>query len=176
MPVNRALKNPLIKICGVVVIIYLGLFSNKSNPDSLGNRLSAENIQKNLHEAKKKSQFIAANISAAKKISKENPNNDTTSIKCGDTAIADYEIYETNKAIQKISNAKFTVGSKENWPIEKNIIGMKSGDIKDIDMLEPLKSSDQKTLPIPKLENNFKYHITIRQVIHNATNTKISCN
>lgn len=178
MPVNRVLKNPLIKICGAVVIIYLGLFANKDNPESLGNRLSAENLQKNFHEAQKKGKFISTNVSAAKKISEDvssDENSGLISAKCGDTVIANYEIYQADKNIHKTTNKKFTLGSKENLPIEKGIIGMKIGETKDVNLLEK-PSSNQEILSMPELENDFKYRVTILKIFHNPPNSKISCN
>lgn len=178
MPVNRVLKNPLIKICGAVVIIYLGLFANKDNPESLGNRISKENLQKNFHEVRKKSQFIASNVSAAKKISEEdansNDNSGTSLANCGDTVITDYEIYQAGKNIQKTANKKFILGSKENLLVEQGIIGMKVGEIKDIKLLDT-QNSNQEILSMSELKNDFKYRITVLKIFHNPPNSKISC-
>ena len=66
MKVFELLRNPLIKYPGIILVIYFGLFSNKENPSSLGNRLSAESVKKNFNEMQEKGKFIATNIQAAK--------------------------------------------------------------------------------------------------------------
>ena len=178
MAINRVLKNPLIKLCGAVVIIYLGLFANKDNPESLGNRLSSENLQKNFGEVKEKSKFIAYNVNSAKKISEEansNDNSDESLANCGDTVITNYEIYEADKNIHRTANKKFTLGSKEDFPVEQGIIGMKVGEIKDIKLLDA-QNSNQEILSMPELKNDFKYRITVLKIFHNPPNSKISCN
>jgi len=66
----KLLQNPLVKIVGVIAIIYFALFNNKQNPQSLGNRLSAERIKTNLGEMEQKGKFIASNVSAARSYAK----------------------------------------------------------------------------------------------------------
>jgi len=62
------LRNPLIKILGLCAVFYFGLLANKKDPESLGNRLSKENISRNIDEAKYQSQYIIENIKNAKRL------------------------------------------------------------------------------------------------------------
>lgn len=63
----KLLQNPLIKTIGIVLILYLALFKDKSNPSSLGNRLSVNNIKKNINEATDKGKFIVQKIDDVEK-------------------------------------------------------------------------------------------------------------
>lgn len=71
MKISELLKNPIIKSIGIIVILYFALFANKENPHSLGNRLSSENIKKNLDIATKQTKFIASNVKTARQLAKE---------------------------------------------------------------------------------------------------------
>lgn len=65
MIIFKLLKNPLVKICGVCLVMYFGLFSDRKNPNSLSQRFSSENIDKSKDVAANKIQFIATNIQVA---------------------------------------------------------------------------------------------------------------
>jgi hypothetical protein len=64
-------QNRFIKIVGIILVIYFALFYNKTNPESLGNRLSPKNIKDGLNAAQEKSRFILTNINTAKQIEKQ---------------------------------------------------------------------------------------------------------
>ena len=72
--IKTIINNPIFRICGVVVILYYGLFKNKYEPESLGNRFSAERIKSNISEVSEKSAYIAENIRKAEKLSAVNSN------------------------------------------------------------------------------------------------------
>lgn len=190
MSAHHLLRNPLVKICGIAAVLYFSLFANKENPGSLGNKFSKETLKKSFEDAREKSKFIMTNVNAAKDVAKNNPQEEATkqskiiqeskiiSASCGDKVIADYAIYKEDHNIHSVNNMKFTIGSKENWPIEKNIIGMKKGEIKNINILDSLKT-DQKINPLPPEANGIQYRITIRQITHSLSPNKyikISCN
>jgi hypothetical protein len=185
MPINNLLKNPLIRICATILIVYLALFSNKENPNSLGNRFSKERLQKNFTEMKEKGQFIKKNIDTAKRIEKEKKTTQNSegiksdlSVKCGDKVITNYAIYTNNIKLNQIDNLEFVIGSKQNWLIEKNLIGMKNNEVKNINMLDSLTTNERKMISSSNinLQNNTEYKITVLQVIHGSDNKKISCN
>lgn len=179
MLVNEILKNPIVKICAVFVILYFALFSNKENPNSLRNRLSKENLEKNLHDASNKSKFIISNVGAAKKAVKEKERKEQEMqnliIKCGDEVITDYSIFSDGQNLYSEKNKKFIIGSKIDPIVEKNIIGMKNGETKVINIMEDIKA-DQK-LNIPKPQNNINYHIKIVNIEKSSASTNNSnCN
>ncbi len=62
------LRNPLVKILGLCAVFYFGLLANKKDPESLGNRLSKENINRNIDEVKYRGQYIMENIKNVKKV------------------------------------------------------------------------------------------------------------
>jgi hypothetical protein len=71
MKITDITKNPFIKISGIILVIYFALFYNKTNPNSLGNRFSPDNLKNNLREANEKTLFIMSHVNQAQKIDKE---------------------------------------------------------------------------------------------------------
>jgi hypothetical protein len=71
MKIFELLRNPIIKTIGVILVLYFALFANKKNPDSLGNRLSANNIKKHFNKIQEKGRFIAANVKIARELEQE---------------------------------------------------------------------------------------------------------
>jgi len=67
----KLLRNPIIKIIGISVILYYGLFTNKEKPGSLANRFSSEQIKKDFSEVREKTVFIAENVKLAREIAQE---------------------------------------------------------------------------------------------------------
>ena len=58
-------QNPLFRICGVVAVIYYGLFQSKSD-NGLNKRLSPDKIKSNISDISQKSIYIIDNIQQAK--------------------------------------------------------------------------------------------------------------
>ena len=164
--IYHLLRNPLVKICGAAVIIYFALFANKHNPDSLGNRLSSENLKKNFHEARKQTRFIIKNVEAAKEYQKQQENIDyaTKKIACNDVVYLNYSIYQGQQRIHTANNSKFVIGSKSNWDIEQKIIGLKKGDEINIPLSNTTKDGQY-----------FNYHITIQEVTKNTQHAFTNC-
>ena len=65
------IKNPLFKIIGIIVILYLALFKDDSNPENLCNRLSGEKIKSNISEMTDKGYEIREKLQEAQKIKQE---------------------------------------------------------------------------------------------------------
>jgi hypothetical protein len=72
------IKNPLFRIAGILAILYYGLFHDKSDPDSLRNRLSAEKVKSNIGEITSQSIHIIDNVKKAQEISKSLANPEST--------------------------------------------------------------------------------------------------
>jgi hypothetical protein len=189
MKISQLLSNPLIKFIGVAAIIYFGLFANKKSPDSLGNRLSSENIKKNFSEAEEKAKFIATNVKIAQNIEAERKaklqkvgtensqiKSNQDSISCGDIAETSYTIYDKNdKKIQFVAKEKFNVGAKKDPLIEKNVVGMKQSETKIIEVSK-LSSDDQKLSDLLKSnKSDLKIQITVLNIEKNSVKN-LSCN
>jgi biotin operon repressor len=66
--IKLLLKNRLFRLAGALAVLYFGLYANKKSPESLGNRLSKEKIEKNVEEVKKKGFYILENLKKAEEI------------------------------------------------------------------------------------------------------------
>jgi len=196
MKIFELLRNPLIKTVGIVLILYFALFANKHNPDSLGNRLSPEQIKQSIGEVKDKAQFISANVKIAQEIAKEKEEaqkaeaknaakikiNDVAigdgemSLACGDIAEISYVLYgRENAQLEFIDSKKLVIGGKENALVENKIIGMKRGGIREISVPHDFKTDDKKLLNLLRLNNSdLKYHITLLEITKIA-GANLSC-
>ncbi len=67
---SRLIHNPIFRICGIGVILYYGLFQNKYDVDSLGNRLAPEKIKANLSDMSNKGSYIVDNVRKAEELKK----------------------------------------------------------------------------------------------------------
>ena len=196
--VMELLRNPIIKITGLVLVLYFALFYDKKNPDSLGNRLSSERIAKNFHEAQEKSTFIMSNIERAHNLrgataataSSDPLQNFSTltiqdveigkeggALKCGDEAEISYDIRvagSTNQ-LEFVPKEKLVIGSNVNPMIERKIVGMKKGGLRIIKIPKDFKSSNQKLAFLLKFnEAELQYAVTL---INSgmANNSNVSC-
>ncbi len=197
MKVFELLKNPIIRTIGVFIIIYFGLFHNKKDPESLGNRLSSENIKKNFSEAGEKSRFIISNIRVAQEIAKNQQAAKKTSpqeifetstiedaqigngekiITCGDIAEISYGIYShDNRKLNSSIKKSLTIGSNENYILEKAAIGMKTDGVRHAYLPKDFYSTDPEFSELLQSEKNgLKYIITILN-IGEIKESKISC-
>jgi hypothetical protein len=186
------LRIPLIKFIGIGAILYFALFSNKENPESLGNRLSKEEVGKTFNEAKNKSRFIISTVNTAQEGKEVRPNQPNPMVKitiedleigkgenvisCGSEVEIAYGIYGTNnKTLKTVSSEKLTIGSALNRVVEQNIIGMKSGGIRNINIPNDLKSNDQKINDMLNFyHSDLRYQISVTSVDTN-TSTQTSC-
>ncbi len=67
---NSIVKNPIFRVCGIMAILYYGLFQNKHDPDGLSKRLAPGKIKSNLSEISEKSSYIINNVKKVKEIQK----------------------------------------------------------------------------------------------------------
>jgi len=187
MKIFELLQNPIIKTIGVILVIYFALFANKETPQSLGNRLSPENLKKNFSEVSEQSKFIITNVKAANEYSKlkntaiistEDIENGPSEIKvaCGDEVEISYGIYtKEGKQIIFFEAKKLIIGSKTIPIIEKNIIGMNSGGIRNINIPQDFLTEEPDLSKILASEKtDLRYQVTVLNVKKSAT--KINCN
>lgn len=196
--VMEMLRNPIIKITGLVLVLYFALFHDKKNPDSLGNRLSSERIAKNFHEVQEKSTFIMSNIEKARSLggtaavaSGEPLQNFSTittqdieigggggALKCADEAEISYDIRVVGSPnhLEFVPKEKLVIGSNMNPIIERKIIGMKKGGSRIIKIPKDFKSSNQKLAFLLKFnEADLQYAVTIINFGAASSNVNVSC-
>ena len=58
----KIINNPLFKITGILLILYLALFQDNKNKENLRNRLSEQKIKDNLSYIKDRTIYIKQNI------------------------------------------------------------------------------------------------------------------
>jgi FKBP-type peptidyl-prolyl cis-trans isomerase len=194
----RLLRNPIIRACGVAAVLYFALFADKKNPESLGNRLSAENVKKNLGDMTEKGKFIAVNVRTARDMAKnmkdqpiENKVNTFTGIKvsdltkgegekanCSDEVNVDYGLYGTKgKQLYFNSSEKFILGQKKDWLLEKHIIGMQKGTVRSLIIPQTFDTDDEKLKQyLITNKNGVEFKITLNEIKPIKTSTTPDCN
>ncbi|MBU6140281.1 MAG: hypothetical protein KGP29_01815 [Proteobacteria bacterium] len=174
------LSIPLVRIIGIFVILYFALFSEKQNPNSLGNRLSKEEVKKNINEARERTRFIISNVKTAQELEvkpkaiQQNTEakiiiNDLeigkgdVKISCGSKVEISYGIYvEGNKQIKAVSSEKLVIGNNLNEVIEKNILDMKIGGIRNIIIPRNFKTDNPKINELLKFyDSELRYQVVI---------------
>jgi hypothetical protein len=196
MKIFQLLRNPIIKTIGIVFVLYFALFANKRNPESLGNRLSADNIKKNLNEVSQKSKFIITNVKAAKELAKEKEmqndalkNDAKTTFEdvengsgdlltaCGDEVEISYSLYDQNdKQLEFVNSEKFTIGSQKDSVIDKNLIGLKQDGVRNIKVPHNFVSNDKKLAGLLKFnQSDLKYRVTLLGLKKHA-DSNTTCN
>lgn len=194
----KLLQNPLIKIAGICVILYFALFSNKHNPQSLSHRLSGERLKNKFVEMEEKGRFIASNVQAAKSYAKFkevapeqqkiepviaetmkiiNYGAGKDKVVCG----SEVEVFLSlnSDSVRNIAlkpSAKFVIGSKENWLLEKHILGMKVAGVREIRIPKGFKTEDPELKRFQK-ENNVElfYQIVLKAIKAPEANSKLNC-
>jgi FKBP-type peptidyl-prolyl cis-trans isomerase len=186
MKILNLLRIPFVKWMGIGLILYFGLFANKENPQSLGNRLSKENVKKNLDKAREKSRFIAVNVKMAQEIAKEKEaqkklyvaenfrpivddieaGSGEQSLSCNDEALISYVIQTKNgKEVESHKPQTLTIGSKKNPLLEQNILGMKNGGIRSLIIPYGLQTEDKKLAEMLRFHaTDLKYLVTLLQI------------
>ncbi len=185
MKIFELLRNPIVKLIGAGFVLYFALFANKENPDSLGNRWSKQQLQKDIEEAKIKSHFIITNVKIAKETAKEldkinlekisiedlEEGNGEEKISCGDAVQISYGIYTSEGTqLEFIESENLTIGSKNNELLEKNLIGMKKGGARNIKVSRDFQTTNKKLADLLKFHaTDLKYQITALSIIKNAS-------
>ncbi len=195
--VIELLRKPLVKIIGLALVIYFGLFADKKNPDSLGNRLSSDRIKQNIDQAQEKGAFILSNIDKARQIGaggtvevvEPSQNFSTITVqdiedgegdeilKCGDEAEIAYDIHVagSNGQLEFVPQEKLLIGSNANRLLERKIIGMKSGGERIINVPRDFKSANQKLSFLLKF-NEAALQYNVRLLKFSASNSdKVNC-
>ena len=97
-------------------------------------------------------------------------------ISCGSEIEIAYGIFDANNKILKtVSSEKLTIGSNLNRIVEQNIIGMKSGGIRNINIPNDFKSNDKKISDMLNFyHSDLRYQISVTSVDTN-TSTQTSC-
>jgi hypothetical protein len=165
---NNLIKNPLFKIIGIILIIYFALFDNKENPQSLANRLSVKQLQQNASEVKEKTHFILYNLQNAKEAQKiiveDKEVGIGESLRCLDEADLSYKIFVKNisKEIEEIHEKKILIGGRKNLIIERNVVGMKAGGVRIINVPSAFQTTDEKLSQLFKTySSDVKYEVSL---------------
>ena len=189
MKILDLLRNPLIRSVGVAIILYFALFADKTNPESLGNRLAPETIKKNFAEAKEKGKFIITNVKTAQEQLKDldekkareaaqeklKNSNAELQISCGDNVEISYGVFTKNgKQLEFIDSERLTIGKKLNPFLEKNIIGLKQDETRNINIPQDFQTDDLQLLQLLKNNSDLHYQVTLLH-LQKTAGSGISC-
>lgn len=201
MKIIELLRNPLIKGIGICLVLYYALFANTQHPKSLGNRLSPENVKKDLAEATSKGSFIISNVKMANELAK-NPDLQTNLkeptpatpvadisiedlelgagdkiVACGDEVIFAYGVYgKDGRQLDFVGSEKFIIGSQANVLLEKNITGMKAGGIRYINIPRGTQIADPKIARL-LIRSDSDLRVQVTLLSFTATSSQnLSCN
>ena len=181
MKIIRIIQKPIIKAFGILVILYFALFNNKENPESLGNRLSTESIKKNFGEAFQKSQSVITNVKfAGEKVKDQEKEREDKFQKyevgylkvskgegeeivdCSDYVSLSYKIIDDEDRLLAERQENLSVGSGKNLLLERNIFGMKVGEIRSLIIHQDYDGPDNLVKEIvERYKRDIKYEITI---------------
>ena len=167
MSINNFLKLPIVKLIATVALLYYIFNETKTDPRSASYYLTKENIDKsldsvkknlnNFSEAQKEIKAINSNEDANPQESEVLNNNQKIALNykdirqgvgenevaCGSQVSIEYTLINSNNGdIINKSNMDFEVGSRFNELIEKGLIGMKMGGIRNIDIPKNFKIGD----------------------------------
>ncbi len=186
-------RHPLVKWTGILAILYFAIFSNKDNPRSIGNRISSENIEKSLQEARKKSDYIIENVKMARSLAANNASQPTPgatqphsttaqglnaaqelnigsgdlTLSCGNEVVVSYAIYKSDATqIEFVNSQQLVIGSKSEPFLEENILGMKIGGIRSINFSNTNSISDRKIIELMKKhDSELRMQVTLLSII-----------
>jgi hypothetical protein len=140
-------KNPLIKIVGILIIIYFALFYDTQNKSNLRNRLSTDKLKKNFVHIKNTTENIKKNIKTSRVEfksgvdqsgrTKYNTYEDVNQgsgieVKCGDGVTISFTKSSDDMSL---TQRGYTM-QVDNSELSKNIIGMKVGGTKKFKLKE----------------------------------------
>lgn len=193
----QILRNPIVKAIGIGLIFYFALFANKQSPKSLGNRLSPENVKKELEVAKDKGQFIVTNVKIAKNLAENKElqsqlaKSPATTISfddleigtgdlmlaCGDEAEISYGIYTANsQQMDFVDSERLVIGANTKTFLEKNLIGMKLSGIRNITIPRGSQINDLKIMQfLNRSGTDLKIQVTLL-ALTKTTTPNPSCN
>jgi hypothetical protein len=186
MFIFKLLRNPLIKIIGVVSILYFALFYDKKEPEALGNRLAPERIKQEIGQAHEKGEFIISNVHLARQMAQDKVRADLLKsgeelkisiedvevgkgeeiVECGDEVEISYIVYDgRSKQLQVFNFKKFTVNPATQQIVDQNIIGMKKGGIRSINVPYGFKSEDKQLIENMRFSSSdIRYQVTLANI------------
>jgi len=178
---QNLMKNPIFRLVGIILILYFALLNNKKSPDSLGNRLSQENIIKNLSQGAKQTRETYKKAKEYQnkgyyfKIGQQIDHfkiHDSLiglgkTAKLNDKIIINYSIYSTrtNKRLENNKNFELILGkNKFDSDLEKYIFGMKEGGMRSI--VPTIDSQTRKNFSqlLKNNQDNLKFEIFLIKV------------
>lgn len=176
------LRIPLVKFVCILLILYFALFSNKDHPDALSNRLSKERISEGIDQAAKKSRFIISNVQSSNNIPKAPQATDQPIVKaktsiedvelgkgnmavCGSEVEISYSIFAKDKKLREVSSEEIIIGSNIDKIIEKNILGMQKGGIRNIKVPYNFESDDRRLSGMLNFyKSDLRYQVSLLSV------------
>jgi hypothetical protein len=190
------LKNPLIRIIGIIAILYVGLFSNTYEKESLGNRLSKDQVQKDLSDAKEKGFQIINHVKKAQELKEYNVTQNTSpaidssnlnlkDIKvgeglvaaCGDSAVIAYKLFSGDQLIDQIEKQNLVIGERKiNYIIESSLIGFNVGGARVINIPEGYKFKDPILAQSLSGKKDLHYEINLLAIKKPTNSTPQNCN
>lgn len=195
MKILKVIQHPLVKNIAIIGIIYFAFFSNKQNPESLGNRLSVENLKKTFNNVSQKTSFIAENVSMAKSLAKERVQrlkrkHDAVAtlevkdlkeglgreVECGDVATISYGVFDAKDKKIHLGVENVTIGLNDNIFLEQETRGMKAGGIRIVFIPENFNIEDSKIKEfLSTSKGNLEYRIKLEK-FQKLDNLKLACN
>ena len=194
MFIFKILRNPIIKILGIAFILYFALFHDKQEPESLGNRLAPERLKEEFGEAHQRGEFIISNVHLARQMAQDkrraellksgeelkvsiddvDTGNGADTVECGDEVEISYIVYDgRSKQLQVFNYKKFVITNESKQIIDKNIIGMKKGGIRSINIPYGFKSEDKQLIENMRFSSSdIRYQVTLTNIARKAA---ISC-
>ena len=156
-------NNPLIKIVGIILIIYFALFHDTKHKENLRNRLSKEKLKDNASYVENTAISAINNLN---KVSEYNKNMaatkvvDVVKVKCGDEVIINYVKSGNNLVVTK-NDYNLVI---DDSLLSKGLIGMKVGEVRNLTIKEKVKNQDV----------DFVYDVTLVKILLEKNNIK--CN
>lgn len=194
------LRKPFVKIVGVSIVLYFGLFYRNDSYDSLSKRLAPDHVKQNFNEVQEKSKFILTSLNSARQAAygKSDSHFDDTQnfaeisikdvefgkgenfLQCGFEAEISYDlrIKDSISAIESITGEKILIGSNLNLLFEKKLLGMKVGGTRIINIPRNFKSTNQKLAFTLKFnEADLQYYVTLSNLrdMREETKNTINC-
>ncbi len=193
-------QNPIIKLIGVIAIIYFIFFNKKDNNIQ---KISGEDIANKITNTQEHFSKISNNIKIAKEYDKalkgeilfskginniyseyaeNNSSNQANSnlIKCGIVVKVREYIYTTEgRLLTNQEDHKYQIGSNESSIIENELIDAKEGSIKIISIPSKLINQDKRLsdLFVDKKINidDVKAYVLIEKLLTESSSKDISC-
>jgi hypothetical protein len=178
----KLMQNRLFRIVGSLLILYLAVFHERHDPDSIGSFVQSGALKSQISEAKKQGKFIAKNVHLARQKDKTNGEDELLSannniklskktiksgtgtevLECGDEAQIKYEIYDNNRKLIQSSSKKIIASKGTSQIISYIALGMKNDEVRVSRIPSNFQSSDRELIESMKFTlNSLKYKVTL---------------